>query len=134
MLSNWRDILKFTESAIGKFSGNIAYDRKLLKALVKSLKNACYSINFWKICEKQAYNVTKIWAPLRSFTNIKPRLYETFFGRSSYLVTASVYIRKVSKRWLKFLCFQEHYKKTNMLTMYNVKTEYKKIGMHSKQN
>ena len=32
-----------------------------------------------------------------------------FFGRSSYLVTASIYIRQVSKRWLKFLCFQDHY-------------------------
>ena len=28
-----------------------------------------------------------------------------FFGRSSYLVTASVYIRQVSKRWLKVYLF-----------------------------
>ena len=28
-----------------------------------------------------------------------------FFGRSSYLVTASVYIRQVSKRWLKVSLF-----------------------------
>ena len=28
-----------------------------------------------------------------------------FFGRSSYLVTASVYIRQVNKRWLKVLLF-----------------------------
>ena len=34
-----------------------------------------------------------------------------FFGRSSYLVTVSVYIRQVSKRWLRFLCFQDHYEK-----------------------
>ena len=48
------------ESAIGKSFGNIAYDRKLLKTSVKSLKNACYCINFCKNCEKQAWNVTKI--------------------------------------------------------------------------
>ena len=34
-----------------------------------------------------------------------------FFGRSCYLVTASVYISQVSKRWLKFLCFQDHCEK-----------------------
>ena len=28
-----------------------------------------------------------------------------FFGRSSYLVTVSVYIRQVSKRWLKVSLF-----------------------------
>ena len=33
-----------------------------------------------------------------------------FFGRSSYLVTASVYIRQVSKRWLKVSLFQDCYK------------------------
>ena len=32
--------------------------------------------------------------------NMKP-----YFGRSSYLVTASVYIRQVSKRWLKVSLF-----------------------------
>ena len=53
-------ILKFTESTIAKSSGNIAYNRKFLKTSVKSLKNACYGINFCKICEKQACNLTKI--------------------------------------------------------------------------
>ena len=28
-----------------------------------------------------------------------------FFGKSSYLVTALVYIRQVNKRWLKVLLF-----------------------------
>ena len=44
--------LKFMESAIGKTSGNIAYNRKWLKIQVKSLKNTCYSVNFCKNCEK----------------------------------------------------------------------------------
>ena len=30
---------------------------------------------------------------------------KTFFGRSFYLVTALVYIRQVSKRWLKVYLF-----------------------------
>ena len=61
------------ESVTGKSSGNIAYNRKLLKTLVKSLKNTCYGINFCKICEKQVCNFTKILDPLRRFTNIEPR-------------------------------------------------------------
>ena len=32
-----------------------------------------------------------------------------YFRRSSYLVTASVYIRQVSKRWLKVSLFQDCY-------------------------
>ena len=44
--------LKFMESAIGKTSGNIAYNRKLLKIQVKSLKNTRYSVNFCKIARK----------------------------------------------------------------------------------
>ena len=82
MFSYWKDILKFTESAIGKSSGNNAYDRKLLKTSVKSLKNVCYGINFCKICEKQACNFTKIWAPLRSFTNIKLDNKKPFSGEA----------------------------------------------------
>ena len=49
-----------------------------------------------------------------------------FFGRSPYLVTASVYIRQVSKRWLKVFVSSTTTKKINMLTMCNVNTEYKK--------
>ena len=40
-------------SAIGKTSGNIAYNRKLLKILVKTLKNTFYGINFAKIAGKK---------------------------------------------------------------------------------
>ena len=57
-----------------------------------------------------------------------------FFGRSFYLVTASVYIRQVSKRWLKFFVSRTTTKKINMLTMCNVKTKYKKMAMHNKPN
>ena len=51
-----------------------------------------------------------------------------FFGISSYLVTSLVYIRQVSKRWLKIFVSRTTTKKINMLTMCNVKTEYKKMA------
>ena len=54
------------------------------------MKNASYGINFCKICEKQTGNFTRIWAPLRRFTNIKPRLLLLWncFG--------------ISDRWVKY--------------------------------
>ena len=53
---------------------------------------------------------------------------KAFFGRSSYLVTASVYIRQVSKKMVKsFFISRTTTKEINMLTMCNVKTEYEKI-------
>ena len=62
-----------------------------------------------------------------------------FFGRSSYLSTASVYIRQLSKRWIKsFFVSRSTTKKMMMMmmmmTMYNAKTEYGKMMMYKKLN
>ena len=69
--STMKYVLKYTESAIGNSSGNSVYNRKLLKMYVKSLKNTCYDVNFWKSCEKEAWNFTKIWGLYRSFIKTK---------------------------------------------------------------
>ena len=64
MISYLKAISKFTEFATGKFSGNIAYNRKLFKIKVKSLENNCYSVNFWKSCGKNPVILLK-YEPFR---------------------------------------------------------------------
>ena len=71
MFSYQRDMLKFMMSAIGKTSGNIAYNRKLLKILVKTLKNTFYGINFAKIAGKKNSAVLLKYEP---FTVVSQRL------------------------------------------------------------
>ena len=135
MLSYWKDILNFTESVIiGKSSGNIAYYRKLLKIYVKPLKNTCYGINFCEICENQAYNFTEMELlsdvlktlnlDIETFFREQPLL-SNWFGLSDRWVedglNVSLLPGPLRRRW-------------NMLTMCNVKTEYKKIVIHKKRN
>ena len=57
--SYWKDILKFTESAIGKSSGNIAYNRKLLKIQLKLLKNTRYGVKFCNVARKKPATLPK---------------------------------------------------------------------------
>ena len=104
-------MLKFMMSAIGKTSGNIAYNRKLLKIKVKTLKNTCYGINFAKIAGKKNSVVLLKYEP---FTVVSQRLInldnKTLFFQSPcpgsgpwafVLDYALPYINQVSKRWIK---------------------------------
>ena len=90
----------------------------MLKVLVKSLKNTCYSVTFFKSLWKELCNFTKIWALHRCLTQ-SPSESKGW---------------QVSKRWIKgFFVFWTITKKISMLPMCNVKIECKKLNIKIEQ-
>ena len=87
-----KDILKFTESAIGKSSGNIAYKRKLLTIQLKLLKNTCYGVKFCNVARKKPATLLKY----ESFTDVLQKLNPD---------KKNIFSRQVSKRWIQSFLF-----------------------------